>query len=675
MSAPAILVVAPMPAFPASAGNRRRLLTTCTALQRGGFAVDLAYYAHEDQIYRRFGQHPPTDAAEAAGLFRHTFRIEPHATIPLTTRARCFAIDDWCPEALDDFVAWYGQAYPETRAILMNYVFLSRALTAAPPGMLRLVDTHDRFADRQRQYRPFRAEPNFFYTDRAGEAAGLARADIALAIQSEEAAYFRTITDRRVHLLPPRFPAHRPFATPARLARIGFIGHGNDPNLFSIRRFAAAWSEGWTPDRPELVIAGEIGASLGQATGPGIRLAGYVARLEDFYDAVDLVVAPMLMGSGLKMKVAEALSFGKPVVGTALGFEGFDPVVPAHRARTAEEVRDAVLALVRDAEALARLTRACADLLAGYNAIAEAAEADLLATLAQDSLGRLDRSDSAFPEDDGIPASRGHRGSPLLEGEGQGEVRDLSGDGPHLTPTLSFQEREPRGASSAGRLPDAQATWETVTLAGGTLTRETSLRSNLTDDPERGRLVATERGPPPGAGPYSPLRRRWFAKPGFGSTEAAPDAGLAGLDLALAPEWARDPRLPTALRAEIATQLAGIAADWEAEARLVGLTGSGAILALSLPRHLVAGRHTNAAFLIGAPTRALTLERIAPLTAAPALAYAAQRPGLPRAPAAVTFAGTPTTLAGPGTILVLHDDLVGRIRIVAEAPVPQESPP
>jgi hypothetical protein len=34
-------------------------------------------------------------------------------------------------------------------------------------------------------------------------------------------------------------------------------------------------------------------------------------------------------------------------------------------------------------------------------------------------------------------------GSPLLEGEGQGEVCDLFGHGPHLTPTLSFQEREP----------------------------------------------------------------------------------------------------------------------------------------------------------------------------------------------------------------------------------------
>ena len=154
----------------------------------------------------------------------------------------------------------------------MNYVFLSRALEAAPPGVLTLIDTHDRFADRQRQYRPFRAEPNFFYTDRAGEAAGLARADIVLAIQSEEAAYFRTITDRRVHLLPPRFPARRPFTAPTRVRRIGFLGHGNDPNLFSIRRFAAAWSEGWTPARPELVIAGEISDSLGPTAGPGIRL-------------------------------------------------------------------------------------------------------------------------------------------------------------------------------------------------------------------------------------------------------------------------------------------------------------------------------------------------------------------------------------------------------------------
>ncbi|WP_219925047.1 hypothetical protein, partial [Halomonas sp. ND22Bw] len=37
---------------------------------------------------------------------------------------------------------------------------------------------------------------------------------------------------------------------------------------------------------------------------------------------------------------------------------------------------------------------------------------------------------------------RPERGSPLLEGEGQGEVCGSSGKVTHLTPTLSFQERE-----------------------------------------------------------------------------------------------------------------------------------------------------------------------------------------------------------------------------------------
>ncbi len=627
MSGPAILVVAPMPAFPTSAGNRRRLLTTCAALQRGGYAVDLAYYAHEDQIYRRFGQHPPTDAAAAAALFRHTFRIEPPETIPLTTRSRCFGIDDWCPEAVGAFVAWYGTAYPETRAILMNYVFLSRALEAAPPGMLRLIDTHDRFADRQRQYRPFRAEPNFFYTDRAGEAAGLARADIVLAIQSAEAAYFRTITDRRVHLLPPRFPVRRPFAAPARVKRIGFLGHGNDPNLVSIRRFAAAWSADWTPARPELVIAGEISTGLGPSAGPGLRLAGYLPELETFYDDVDLVIAPILMGSGLKMKVAEALSFGKPVIGTALGFEGFDPVAPAHRLDSAEAVKAAVLALASDAAGLAALTRACEDLFAGYNARAEQAETDLLAML---------------------PVSNG----------------------------------KPSGAAPASPAAAPNPDRVVTVLGSGRLSCETSLRSDLREDPDLGLLVATERGTPPGADPYSPARRRWFAR---ADAAGAPEtggvaAGLAGLRLALAPEWVRDRRLPPPLRAELAAQLADVAADWEARAVRVGTAGDETILALTLPRHLAFGTHPHAAFRIGTPTREIALGRVTllntsriPMDSSPYIsAYTSARADLPGAPAAVSFMGLGAG-AEATTLLFLHDDLIGRITVLPD-PVPSPEP-
>ncbi|MFC7664979.1 glycosyltransferase [Methylorubrum suomiense] len=380
-SQPAILVLAPMPAAPASAGNRRRLVATCEALIRGGFAVDLAYVAHEDQIYRRFGQHPPTDLAAMAAAFRNVFLIEPRAVIPLKTRAPFFDIDDWCPAELGPFVDWYFSEFPETGAALVNYVFLSAALERVPSGVMKLIDTHDRFAGRQTQYRPFRAEPNFFYTDVAGEAAGLNRADAVLAIQAAEARYFADISSTRTLLLPPRFPLQQPFAVPSRVGRIGFLGHGNDPNLFSIGRFARAWAEDWTPDRPELVIAGEICRSLTGIEGPGVRLLGYLDRLADFYAQTDLVVAPMLMGSGLKIKVGEALSFGRPVIGTEIGLEGFEPEEPAHRCRDAHAVKAAVLSVVADREALARLTAASERLFTRYAAVTEAAEAELIALL------------------------------------------------------------------------------------------------------------------------------------------------------------------------------------------------------------------------------------------------------------------------------------------------------
>ncbi|MFD0935095.1 hypothetical protein ACFQ12_07850, partial [Methylobacterium trifolii] len=209
-----VLVLAPMPPFPTIAGNRRRLLAVCEMLRRGGFSVDLAYYAHEDQVYRRFGQHPPTDHVRMAQTFRRVFRIEPPGAIRLRTGARVFGIDDWCPAAVGAFVARYFAGQPDTCALVVNYVFLSRCLEAVPPGVLTLIDTHDRFADRQTMYRPFGIAPSFFYTDRENEAAGLARADLVLAIQENEAAYFRAITDRRVLSLPPRLPRQRPSAAP-----------------------------------------------------------------------------------------------------------------------------------------------------------------------------------------------------------------------------------------------------------------------------------------------------------------------------------------------------------------------------------------------------------------------------------------------------------------------------
>lgn len=609
--APTILVVAPMPAAPASAGNRRRLALTCAALGRAGFAVDFAYFAHEDQVYRRFGQVPPTDFAAMSASFQRTFLIEAEDPIPLKSRSGAFGLDDWAAPALDRFVAWYAARHPATVAILVNYVFLSRCLEHAPAGMLRLIDTHDRFADRQLQYRPFRAEPNFFYTDRRNEAAGLERADVVLAIQAEEAAYFATLTSKHVLLLPPAFPVLAPFAAPRGIARIGFVGHGNDPNLFSIGKFAHAWTAVWTPGRPELRIAGEICTALGDLDLPGVRLLGYVENLRDFYAETDVVVAPMLMGSGLKMKVAEALSHGVPVVGTTIAFEGFAAQAPAHRCTGVEDVKATILALHADEAGLAALTGACETLFARFNAGSRRAEAELAHLL-----------------------------------------RAAIRDGPD--------------AGAAG-----EAAPEPEPAAEGWPACARTVDSAVVDDPALGRLLATERlgEDAARAAGYAPARRRWFAKP---APPPSSPASLGPVRVALAPEWVRDRRLPTAIREAAALAFRDAWPDWRTRARCVGARADGFTLALLLPSHLLTGPRAAAAFLIEAGAgraHELTLDGIAPLALSPGFGFDAARSDLTPVPAVADFAGAASgRLPAAGTLLFLTDDLIGRIDIAADRP-------
>jgi hypothetical protein len=365
VSAPVLLVVAPMPVFPASAGNRRRLLATCDTLKSFGYQLDFLYVAHEDQIYRRFGQTPPTDLAAMRAYFRRLFVVELAAPIKLKTSAPAFDLDDWAAPEAERVIAAYMEATPDCAGIFVTYVFLSRCLLAAPAHMLRLLDTQDRFADRKQQYVPFRGEANFFHTSEAAEREGLLRADIALAIQPREQAIFAKLTGRPCQLLLPEFARQAPFKAPERLETIGFIGHGNDANRMSLTRFADAWARLWRPALPRLRIAGEICGAVGEF-GPAVERMGYVDELAEFYGSVDCIVAPLAMGTGLKIKVVEALSFGKPVIGTGTAFDGMTTTSPDHALIDPEDTARRIAELSGDPRGLAKLTRESAAVFSTY---------------------------------------------------------------------------------------------------------------------------------------------------------------------------------------------------------------------------------------------------------------------------------------------------------------------
>lgn len=56
----------------------------------------------------------------------------------------------------------------------------------------------------------------------------------------------------------------------------------------------------------------------------GVHVVGEVDELAHWYAHAQIIVAPILSGSGMKTKTAEAMMHGRPIAGTAEAFEGYD---------------------------------------------------------------------------------------------------------------------------------------------------------------------------------------------------------------------------------------------------------------------------------------------------------------------------------------------------------------
>lgn len=54
-----------------------------------------------------------------------------------------------------------------------------------------------------------------------------------------------------------------------------------------------------------------------------VEIIGSVDSIQPYYDAAKLVVIPIFNGSGMKVKTAEAMKFGKVIIGTQEAFEGY----------------------------------------------------------------------------------------------------------------------------------------------------------------------------------------------------------------------------------------------------------------------------------------------------------------------------------------------------------------
>lgn len=85
---------------------------------------------------------------------------------------------------------------------------------------------------------------------------------------------------------------------------------------------------------------------------PGVVVMGGVDHVEPHYARAQVVVAPIRFGGGTRIKIIEALAFGRPVVATSAGAEGLE-LAPSKEILIADEAHafaSACLELLNDAD-------------------------------------------------------------------------------------------------------------------------------------------------------------------------------------------------------------------------------------------------------------------------------------------------------------------------------------
>ena len=147
--------------------------------------------------------------------------------------------------------------------------------------------------------------------------------DYVLAIQSEE--YTRCtdyLSSSKVLLVPHAVEVRNTYVSKRSIGRVGFIATDNPANFLSIRWFIEqVWSRHACFSGLTLAIYGTIVKRFRKPL-PFVEFAGPVESLESVYTECDAMIAPMRLGSGLKIKNVEAVAHGLPLVTTSVGAEG-----------------------------------------------------------------------------------------------------------------------------------------------------------------------------------------------------------------------------------------------------------------------------------------------------------------------------------------------------------------
>lgn len=366
-----IVIVSDTIPYPARSGDNVRLAEMIHVLRREGWFVHLVLTALLDASARKLcrSQVDALHVYNGAGLRTRTRNLSRRAVrladrvgkrygiLPLEELAgrllgrkmTPLVVDYWqrYPTGFDDFLHDLSARH-EWKAIIVEFIWLHRAIDKLPGSILRILDTHDiqhkRVADFASRGMSFPLS-----ITRDLEAEIFRRFDAILAIQSHEASIIRQMCPDRPVLTVGTACANAPRpADQAVRGRVLYVGGYNGANVDGLDRF---FKHCWPRivelcPHAHLRVCGFVYRGFHNATFPKVEFLGHVRDLAPHYAEAELVVNPVWIGTGLKIKTVEALSFGAPLVTTPTGTAGMHDDV-AKACMIADDEQEFVREVVR----------------------------------------------------------------------------------------------------------------------------------------------------------------------------------------------------------------------------------------------------------------------------------------------------------------------------------------
>jgi glycosyltransferase involved in cell wall biosynthesis len=326
-----VLVISPIPSHPQDAGNRNRIYNLIINMQKLGHDVHFLYIEeHEkntDLMRLAWGNsfYSCSDYILPGHRKRSLLeRIIRKLRCSLTDYPKFLnAVDDYYHDSISKYLVYLHKKV-KFDVVIVEYVFYSKALNYFGKDVLKIIDTHDIFKDRVELYRKNGQTYKWYSTTAKEESKGLRRADWIIAIQEKEEEYFKKIVGNRVITIGHTVSLRKPNQMLSPRQKILYVASINETNLHAINCFIREVLPKVCSKLPEvqLMIAGKICEVVEEADGC-IKL-GYIDNINEVYDMADVVINPILFGTGLKIKSIEALGQSKVLVTTPEGAKGLE---------------------------------------------------------------------------------------------------------------------------------------------------------------------------------------------------------------------------------------------------------------------------------------------------------------------------------------------------------------